>query len=272
MATYRKAPARDTSTIRIGAFETIRITREQLADRMVDDCISAREAREKGKAKIPKLVFSSNGQGIALAGQNGKFERLMGAADIVHADGMPVVLASRLTRHPIAERIATTDFFHDAARAAAGAGLRFFFLGGTEKQNAEAVARVREEYPTLSISGRQHGYFLPEEVDELRQRIVSSETDVVWVALGKPAQEEWCVKMRHELRGVGWLKTCGGLYSFLADEAPRAPRWMQAAGLEWLHRVVNDPRRLLWRYATTNPYAAYRILRHTDWSRRSPRA
>ncbi len=249
-------------TVRIGGFDTARVTRTELAELMVADCHAA---REQAAAWTPKLVFSSNGQGIALAGKDDTFLTTMNEADVIHADGMPVVLASRATKRSLPDRIATTDFFHDAARAAEREGLRFFFLGASEPQNAAAVARVREMYPKLEVAGRHHGYFDSDETQAVLQQIVDARTDVLWVALGKPRQERWCVEFRDALAGVGWMKTCGGLYAFLAGDAPRAPRWMQAVGLEWLYRALGDPRRLLWRYLTTNPYAFWRILRHTDW-------
>ncbi|WP_407043638.1 WecB/TagA/CpsF family glycosyltransferase [Gordonia amicalis] len=189
----------------------------------------------------------------------------MADADIVHADGMPVVLASRFTTTRLPERIATTDFFHDAADAGVRSGLRFYFLGGTEDQNSRVVAAVRREYPELQIAGRHHGYFEPGDLDQVCADIRTARTDVLWVALGKPRQEYWSIEARDKLYGVGWIKTCGGLYAFLAGDVNRAPAWMQAAGLEWLYRMIEDPKRLAKRYATTNPLAIYQIFRYSEW-------
>lgn len=247
-------------TVLIGGFDTAVTTRRALAARMVRDCLRAREQA----AAPPRLVFSSNGQGVALAGEDPAFRALMRQADIVHADGMSVVAASRLlTRTPLPERIATTDFFHDAAAAAVPAGLRFFMLGGSETQNAAAVVAVRRLYPDLRIVGRRHGYVEPHEDADLCREIVDRGTDVLWVGMGKPRQERWSVENRDRLTGVGWIKTCGGLYAFLAGDAPRAPLWMRQAGLEWLFRAAREPRRLGWRYLTTNPYSIYRMVRHS---------
>lgn len=244
----------------VGGFETVSCTRTALAQTLLDDCLAA---RERGENSVPKLVFSSNGQGLALAGRSPAFMEVMSQADIVHADGMPVVFASKMTPAPLPERIPTTDFFHDAARSAERHGLRFFMLGATEQQNAAAVEAVREAYPDLEIVGRRNGYFGADEDEAVCAEIRESKADVVWVALGKPRQEEWCVRNRERLRGVGWLKTCGGLYAFLAGDVRRAPDWMQRAGLEWLFRVMGDPKRLAWRYLSTNPYAFYRLVRYT---------
>jgi len=250
----------------VGGLSTLVSTRSELANIMVADCLSARNDREHTP---PKLVFSSNGQGIALAGKSQEFAKAMDKADIIHADGMPVVFFSKFTDHPLPERICTTDFFHDAARAAQANSLSFYILGSTKSQNDAAVSKIREMYPNVIIAGHRHGYFSEDEDVAVCEEILATQPDVVWVALGKPRQELWCVRNRDRLHGIGWLKTCGGLFSYLTGDAPRAPEWMQKAGLEWLYRTMDDPKRLIWRYLATNPYALYRLLRHTGRSKAS---
>jgi exopolysaccharide biosynthesis WecB/TagA/CpsF family protein len=246
------------NTVTVGGFRTLRVTRDELAGLMVRDCIASRAA----PSNLPKLVFSSNGQGISLAGTDAAFADAMSRADIVHADGMSVVIASRLlTNRPLPERICTTDFFHDAAPVAVTAGLSFFLLGGSESQNKAATEAIQTQYPQLRIAGRHHG-FIDEQADErLCAEIVASRADVVWVALGKPRQEFWSVRNRHRLAGVGWVKTCGGLFSYITNEVSRAPAWMQNSGLEWLYRTMQEPTRLTWRYLLTNPHSLYRMVR-----------
>lgn len=246
--------------VRVGGFSTASITRAGLAAVMVRDCL---QARQKGNLWTPRVVLSSNGQGIALAGQDPAFSAVMEQADIIHADGMPVVFGSRLTRYPLPERIATTDFFNDAAQVAEAHGLRFYILGAKDAQNRSAVEAIRRMYPKVQIVGRRDGYFGADQDDAVCEEIRNSGADVLWVALGKPRQEFWAVQNREKLKGVGWIKTCGGLYAFLAGDAPRAPVWMQKVGLEWLYRALQEPGRLGWRYLATNPYALYRILRYT---------
>lgn len=247
--------------IKIGGFPTAAITRAELADVMVKDSLRARQERDTW---VPRVVLSSNGQGVALAGQNPEFAAVMAQADIIHADGMSVVFASRLTRHPLPERIATTDFFHDAAKAAQAHGLKFFILGAKDVQNRAAVEAIRKLYPKVEIVGQRDGYFQSEQDKEVCEEIRRSGADVLWVALGKPQQEFWAIRNRENLKGVGWIKTCGGLYAFLAGDASRAPGWMQKLGLEWLYRALQEPGRLGWRYLSTTPYSLYKLLIHTD--------
>src|SRR6185437_14268298 len=99
-------------------------------------------------------------QTVALAATDRSFREALDEADIVHADGQPIVLASRwLTGTPIPERSATTDFIHDAAQAAEHHGLRFYLLGGTEEVNARCAEILQRRYPRLAIAGRRNGYF-----------------------------------------------------------------------------------------------------------------
>lgn len=240
---------------RVGGLDTAVLTRAELAELMVRDC------KERSDSSLPKLVFSSNGQGVALAGRDPNFAAVMRSADVIHADGMSVVIASKLlTPFPLPERISTTDFFDAAAEVAMQQGLSFFFLGGNELQNARVVEVVQKRYPGLIITGRRNGYFRAEEESEICTQIRESGTDVLWVALGKPLQEQWSLRNRDNLQGVAWIKTCGGLYGHIVGDEKRAPVWMQNYGLEWLYRVIQNPRRLWWRYLVTNPQSLWRMI------------
>jgi exopolysaccharide biosynthesis WecB/TagA/CpsF family protein len=242
-------------TTLIAGLDTVCVTKDELADLMVEDCLFARNNKIK-----PKVVFSSNGQGISLNATDKEFAKIMSQADMIHADGQSVVFASKLfTKKSLPDRIATTDFFHNAARKAQEAGVTFYMLGASEEESILACENVQKAYPDLKIVGRRNGYFTKEEEKYVIEEINSLKPDVLWVALGKPKQEFWSIEMKEELN-VGWIKTCGGLYSFLAGTSPRAPKWMQSLSLEWLYRVAKSPRRLGWRYLTTNPHALYLMI------------
>jgi exopolysaccharide biosynthesis WecB/TagA/CpsF family protein len=247
-------------TVTVGGLNTAIVTRQGLAEIMVADCLAARSAEGAWR---PRLVFSSNGQGIVLAARDAAFARAMQAADIVHADGMSVVFASRLLGgNALPERVATTDFIFNACDAAERNGLCFYFLGGREEDNARAVQWLKSRYPRLKIAGRHHGYFSEAEQDRIIGEVLAARPDVVWLGLGKPRQEFFALALRERLAGVGWIKTCGGMFDYYSGRASRAPRWMQQAGLEWLYRALQEPR-LAWRYLTTNLLAAYLLLTRT---------
>ena len=242
----------------VGGVKIACISRDGLASLMISDCLAAR-----AEACRPKLIFDINGQGLSLAATNPRYRECLEAADLIHADGQVIVTASRIiTSSPIPERSATTDFFHDAANAASQAGVRFFLLGAAEDVNAKCADIVQEQYPSLQISGRRHGYFSVTDEATICDHINASGADVVWVGLGKPREQEFCVRNRHRIK-AGWLITCGGCFNYITGGYSRAPEWMQQAGFEWLHRMVTNPRQLFWRYLTTNPHALFLIATRT---------
>ena len=238
----------------IGGIKIACLSRQRTTDLMVEQCKFARATHS-----APRIVFTANGNSISLAARSREYRRLVDAADIVRADGQPVVFASRFTRAPIPERSATTDFIHDAALAGAQHGLRFYLLGSTEDINTRAAAELTKQYPGLTICGRRNGYFLRDDEPEICAAINRAKPDVVWVGLGVPKEQAFCVRNRDRLQ-AGWLVTAGGCFNFVAGDYKRAPRWMQRTGLEWLYRLSREPRRLFWRYAVTNPHALYLML------------
>jgi exopolysaccharide biosynthesis WecB/TagA/CpsF family protein len=245
--------------VTVGGLATACLSRDGLARMMLQDCLDARANPDRH----PKLVFASNGHAIALAARDEIFRFTFEQADIIHADGQAAVFASRMTSTPIAERSATTDFIHDAAKIGARHGLRFFLLGATEEANAEAARILAETYPGLEIVGRRHGYFSRDEEEELCDEINLTLPDVIWVGLSVPLEYEFAVRNKTRL-SAGWLVTCGGCYNFITGAYERAPQWMQAIGMEWLFRLAKEPKRLFWRYAVTNPLAIFLLLTRTS--------
>jgi exopolysaccharide biosynthesis WecB/TagA/CpsF family protein len=253
----RRSGERVFKRVTVGGIETASVSREQMSRIMVGDCLAARRGGRR-----PKLVFAANGHAVAMAATSPTFRKTFASADIVHADGAPVVFASRLTAAPIPERSATTDFLHDAAAMAQAHGLKFFLLGATEEINAACAAMLAKSYPKLEIAGRRHGYFARADETLICEEINRSGADVLWVGLSVPFEYEFCERNRDNLT-AGWIVTCGGCFNFAAGAYTRAPDWMQRAGLEWLHRLWREPKRLFWRYAVTNPIAVFQLLTRT---------
>jgi N-acetylglucosaminyldiphosphoundecaprenol N-acetyl-beta-D-mannosaminyltransferase len=246
------------TTVIVGGVKTACISRDGLTKLMITDCVAAR-----AEPRRPKLIFDTNGHGLSLTATDPRYREYLKAADLIHADGQVIVTASRfLTSSPIPERSATTDFFHDAAKAAGESGLRFFLFGGTEEVNAQCADITRDLYPSLQIAGRRNGYFSATDEGKICDGINASGADVVWVGLGKPREQEFCVRNRQRIK-AGWLVTCGGCFNYITGRYSRAPNWMQRAGFEWLHRMATNPRQLFWRYLTTNPHALFLIATRT---------
>jgi N-acetylglucosaminyldiphosphoundecaprenol N-acetyl-beta-D-mannosaminyltransferase len=196
------------------------------------------------------------------------FRELCARASLCVADGMPLLWASRLQRTPLPGRVAGSDLIFSVSAAAARDGRRVFFLGG-DAGTAESAARVLEaRYPGLVVAGtrcpplgfEKDRAYLARLIDELMQ----ARPDVVFVALGSPKQEAVIDELRAHLPEAWWLGI-GISFSFVCGAVKRAPSWMQKIGLEWLHRLVQEPRRLARRYLIEGlPFAAY-VLGRSAW-------
>jgi exopolysaccharide biosynthesis WecB/TagA/CpsF family protein len=250
----------DVPVATIGGLPIAIIDRARSAQLMIDVALARRDT-----GKRPLLVTSANGQVLSLCARQASIRELFLQADLIHADGMPMVLVSRfLEKQPLPERVATTDLFHDVARLAPERGVRFFLLGATRPVVNRAAKRVRALYPDLDIVGQDSGY-LRREGDE--ERIVdvinAARPDILWLGLGAPAEQAFAVRNRDRLTNVGLIKTSGGLFDFLSGKNARAPAWMQNIGLEWAYRIYLEPRRLAGRYLLTNPHAMFLLLTRT---------
>jgi len=241
----------------VGGLPIAVIDREQSAKLMIDLALARR-----GSDLPPPVFTSANGQVVSMCARDPAVRSLFLSADLIHADGMSLVFASRMRhRTRLPERVATTDLFHDVAHRAQTSGASFYLLGGTRATNAAAVANVRKLYPRLVIAGHRHGYCRRSDDEaQVIGAINAARPDLLWIGMGAPLELSFVVRNRERLRNVGLAKTAGGLFDFLAGRNARAPAWMQLTGLEWLHRLVLEPRRLGYRYMTTSPHAIFVLL------------
>lgn len=233
-----------------------------VADRAASADVMVRTAlARRGSSLPPMYVTSANGEVLSVCSRQADVRALFAAADIIHADGMPMVWASRLLcRAGLPERVATTDLFHDVAARAEASGATFYLLGATAEAVARAERNVRRLYPGLRIVGARHGYVPREEEAEVVDAVNAASPDVLWVSMGVPREQGFVVRNLARLTGVGVVKTSGGLFDFLSGDKKRAPAWMQTAGLEWLYRLHLEPRRLFTRYALTSPHAIFLLI------------
>jgi N-acetylglucosaminyldiphosphoundecaprenol N-acetyl-beta-D-mannosaminyltransferase len=191
-------------------------------------------------------------------------------ARLVVADGMPLIWASRLRGTPLPERVAGSDLIWSLTAAAADRGASIFLLGGNPGAAEACTERMRADYPDVRIAGLMsppHGFEKDQRaIDEIVARLRVASPDIVYLALGFPKQEELALELAQHLPTT-WFVGVGISFSFVCGEVRRAPRWMQAAGLEWLHRLVQEPRRLFRRYVIDGlPFAA-RMFTHALRSR-----
>lgn len=195
------------------------------------------------------------------------FSQLCEGATLRLPDGMPLVWASRLQRTPLVERVAGSDLIWSLTAAAAAHGLRVFLLGGNSGAADNAAKELVAKYPSLIIAGTlcpdfgfEHD---PAQVENIVQLTKEARPDIVFVALGSPKQEVLIRQLRPVLPHA-WFLGIGISFSFVSGEVQRAPTWMQRTGLEWFHRLIQDPKRLFKRYIIDGlPFAARLFI--TSW-------
>jgi N-acetylglucosaminyldiphosphoundecaprenol N-acetyl-beta-D-mannosaminyltransferase len=235
---------------------------EEAASRAVGWCFGERRAHTLVTANAAVLVALRKDAALA---------RACRAGDLVVADGVPVVWASRLAGRPLPGRVAGVDLMARLLEAGSDHRLKAFFLGAREEVVRALVALCATRWPGLVVAGWRNGYFGPAQEAELVEDIRRSGADMLFVGMPTPFKEIWCERHRDAL-GVPLVMGVGGSFDVLAGFIRRAPRWMQGAGLEWLWRLAMEPRRLWRRYLVTNALFVGGVLREALRRRRSPRA
>lgn len=185
------------------------------------------------------------------------------AAEVRVADGMPLVWASRIKGDPLPGRVAGSDLILTLADEIAAAGKRLFLLGGEPGTADRAAAALRERSPALRIAGTYcppHGYeSSPEELDGIREALIAADPDFVYLGLPFPKASALAAELRPFLPGT-WFLGLGISFSFVCGDVERAPLWMQKGGLEWMHRLRQEPRRLARRYIVEGGPFALRLF------------
>lgn len=170
---------------------------------------------------------------------------------LVSADGQSVVWASRLLGDPLPERVAGIDLMHGLIAMAEHEGYGVYILGARRAVLERAVQRLREAHPRLRIVGYRDGYFSDGEGSRVAAEVRDSGARILFVAISSPRKEHWLGEYGPAL-GVSLAMGVGGSIDVVAGAARRAPRSWQRLGLEWLYRLLQEPRRLSRRYLVTN--------------------
>ncbi|MFI6599044.1 WecB/TagA/CpsF family glycosyltransferase [Nonomuraea sp. NPDC050536] len=185
---------------------------------------------------------------------------LVDSAEIVVADGMPLVWASRLAGTPLPERVTGADLIWSLSELAALRGWPIYLLGGPPGVAARAAGQLVERHPRLVVCGVDappYGFDASDGGrEEVRRKVVGAGPRLVFVGLGFPRQDRLIAELRRDLPDA-WFVGCGAAIAFAAGTVPRAPRWMRRTGLEWAFRLVSEPGRLARRYLVHDlPFAA----------------
>ncbi|MBE9031307.1 WecB/TagA/CpsF family glycosyltransferase [filamentous cyanobacterium LEGE 11480] len=203
---------------------------------------------------LSKVVCVANVHMLVEASWDQSLANILHGADLVTPDGMPLVWMVRLLRKTQQERVAGMDLMQAVCQQASEQGLSVYFLGSEQRVLDQMRYRLQREFPQLQVAGMDPLPMLsfPLTVDtEVVEKVNQSGASIVFVALGCPKQEKWMAAYHNQIQAV--MLGVGGVFPLYAGLQQRAPEFIRSSGLEWLYRLVQEPRRLWKRYSKTIP-------------------
>jgi N-acetylglucosaminyldiphosphoundecaprenol N-acetyl-beta-D-mannosaminyltransferase len=212
-------------------------------------------------------VFCANPHSLVVAHQDDEFLHALQSAEVVLPDGFGIVLASRLGRHKIQQRVSGPDLLEHLARHWNERTHRsFFFLGSTTEVLNGIQSRMRSEFPLVEVNGMYAPPIRSEFDDTENRRMIdavnAADPDVLWVGMTAPKQEKWIMRHREELR-VPVVCAVGAAFDFFAETKKRSPQWFRDHGLEWLPRLFREPGRLWRRNFISTPVFLYHVMKRS---------
>jgi N-acetylglucosaminyldiphosphoundecaprenol N-acetyl-beta-D-mannosaminyltransferase len=209
-----------------------------------------------------RTVFVRDVHGVMRSVDDPSLMDLHQHADLVIPDGTPLVWLGRLRGYgPAIGRTSGADVVDAVCKSTAGTDIRHFFYGGKPGVALEMARRLQEKYPGLKVAGTYTPGFgppSPEEKAAERAALRDARPHIVWVGLSTPKQEFWMMENVHDVGAV--LLGVGAAFDFHTGAVKRAPPWMRDNGLEWLHRLASEPRRLWHRYLVLAPRFVFSIV------------
>lgn len=218
---------------------------------------------------VPRYFVCANPHSLEVARNDAAFHAALMHADLMTPDGAGIVLGSRMLGGRIPERVCGPDILPALCEHLNRyhTGTRMFFLGSSPENLGELRARMLADYPNLIIAGTLAPPYCEEfagdDLDAMIAAVNGANTDVLWLGLGAPKQEKWAYRHRTQLR-VKLIGPIGGAFDWYTGRIKLPPPWMQRAGLQWLHRLAQEPRRL-WRRNLDSPIFLGRVL-HQKWT------
>jgi N-acetylglucosaminyldiphosphoundecaprenol N-acetyl-beta-D-mannosaminyltransferase len=254
------ASAAETATIRLAGLDLDRLTEQEVVGAIIN-------ALSNGQGG---WVATANIDICRAAHQDPALITLLSGASLTVPDGMPLMWAARLHGEPLAERVTGASLIFSLTEAAARNSKSIYLLGGPPGVPEQAGQALRHRYPDLKVAGADAPPFgfdaTPEGIAAAVDKVALAAPDIVYVGLGFPKQERLIARLTQVLPSA-WFLACGAAIPFAAGALPRAPQWMQRAGLEWFFRLVTEPRRLSRRYLVYDVPFAYRLFARLAWER-----
>jgi N-acetylglucosaminyldiphosphoundecaprenol N-acetyl-beta-D-mannosaminyltransferase len=195
------------------------------------------------RAGGPHHIITADASMLVMAQEDAELRGIITGADLVTPDSIGVLWAARRQKNPLRERVSGVEIAEQLCARSAERGYRIFFLGAGPDVAALAANKMREKYPGCQIAGVRDGYFSAAETPQINEEIRRSRANILLVAMGIPKQEKWIQANRSAL-GCSVLIGVGGTLDVLSGTVRRAPRLFQAMKLEWLWRVLSNPKKI----------------------------
>jgi N-acetylglucosaminyldiphosphoundecaprenol N-acetyl-beta-D-mannosaminyltransferase len=209
------------------------------------------KAEEFISSKMPHYIAMMNVAKLVQMRFDKELAESILTADLIGADGVPLVWASRLLGRALPGRVNGTDLMYKLLDKSDEKRYRIFFFGAEEDVLQRVLRKVHLEYPGVKIAGWHSGYFDATEELKIAHEIRLSQADILFIAFSSPKKELW-IKQYFNLMRVPVIHGVGGSFDVMAGKVRRAPLWMQKSGLEWLFRLLQEPARMWRRYLVTN--------------------
>lgn len=204
----------------------------------------------KNKKQLHHVVVNA-GKVVAMQ-KDEQLRKSVNACDIINVDGQAVVWASWLLEKPLKERVTGIDLMENLVDLSARENYKIYLLGAKEQVIQKVVSIYKEKYSENLIAGYRNGYFKPEEEEEIARDIAKSGAHILFVAISSPKKENFLFNYKEKLSSLNFIMGVGGSFDVISGKTKRAPVWMQKNGLEWLFRLLQEPKRMWKRYLFGN--------------------
>jgi N-acetylglucosaminyldiphosphoundecaprenol N-acetyl-beta-D-mannosaminyltransferase len=218
----------------------------------INDSISGKSKIRVEGVNVAKLVQSSKDIGLSEALQD---------AELVHVDGFGIELGMRLSGMPLKNRIAGIDLMLKICEFSVLSDSGIYLLGASQNVLEGVKEKLLEKIPGIKISGSGNGYFLPEQEPRVVADIQNSQAKILFIGMSSPKKELFIQNYWAELKNIQIAMGVGGSFDVISGRLKRAPKWMQNSGLEWVFRLIQEPRRLFARYALTNTQYLFLLVK-----------
>jgi len=220
-------------------------------DCLTSDALLAELTESIRSRQAGKVIQFVNANKVAMVRSEPWMGELLERADYMLADGQPMLPLAALLGITIPERIDGIGLMHKLLKLADREGFSVYLLGAKQEIVEECVRRIGLDFPGARIAGFRNGYFKESEIPAIAATVREAAPDFLFLGMGSPMKERLADEWREQL-GARVIQGVGGSFDVLAGRVKRAPLWMQRCGIEWLYRVLQEPRRMFWRYVKTN--------------------